>query len=287
MDLDFSVVIPAHGRPAQLASCMEALTRQDYDSRRFEVVVVDDGSDSPIAPYRGALNARVLRQANAGPAAARNTGAAAARGRWLAFTDDDCTPAPDWLAVLGEVLRAEPAAMVGGRTENVLTRDACATASQLLVSYLYEYYNTGRGGARFFTSNNIALSAERFREIGGFDVGYRGAAGEDRQFCEDWRRRGWPMRYAPGAVVRHAHALTLRKFWRQQFNYGRAAHHFHIKRAALAGGAVRVEPWSFYGRLLWYPVTVRHQKPIRQAALLLVSQVANASGFFRERLAAR
>ena len=77
------------------------MTRLGYPQDRFEVIVVDDGSEPPmdsvVSFFRDRLELVLLSQANSGPAAARNTGAAQAKGKFLAFTDDDCTPAPDWL----------------------------------------------------------------------------------------------------------------------------------------------------------------------------------------------
>lgn len=80
----FSVIVPGHGRPGPLAACLRALARQDYPADRYEVIVVDDGSEPPLGPG-DADDPRVrwLRQPHAGPAAARNAGAATARGELL------------------------------------------------------------------------------------------------------------------------------------------------------------------------------------------------------------
>lgn len=282
---DFSIVVPSFGRPDQLAACLAALTRISYPPDRFEVIVVDDGSVPALRPDPGSLQLTLIRQENAGPAAARNAGAAQARGVRLAFTDDDCCPAPEWLAQLAEALDEYPDSMVGGKTINALTANPFAAASQTLVSYLYQYYNRDPVHARFFTSNNIAVPAERFRVLGGFETDFRSAAGEDRRLCEQWRVRGWPMVYAPSAVVFHSHQLNWRGFWRQHFGYGRAAHRFHRRRVG-ATGAVQLEPWRFYRDLITSPWAGDEPAPLRQSALLMLSQVANASGYYRERLAA-
>ena len=85
----------------------------------------------------------VINQANAGPGAARNRGASEGRGELLAFTDDDCTPEPGWLANLESQLVAEPDCVAGGRMVNILRGfgNVCSASSQSLVSYLYTYYN--------------------------------------------------------------------------------------------------------------------------------------------------
>jgi len=135
------------------------------------------------------------------------------------------------LSKLAGRLARMPQHMVGGRTVNALTNNPYATASQLLVNYLYEYYNRDPDHARFFTSNNLALPAELFHRVGGFDVRLTHAAGEDRDLCARWLEQGFGMSYEPAAVVHHAHDLTLRKFWRQHFHYGRAAFSFYRNAA--------------------------------------------------------
>lgn len=286
MGLEFSIVVPSYGRPLRLAACLAALEQLDYSRDAFEVIVVDDGSVPPLPPYDGPLSLTLLRQENAGPAAARNAGAARARGKFLAFTDDDCAPAPTWLSALATALSRGPDSLVGGLTINALEKNSFAAASQSLVSYLYDYYNPNPAQATFFTSNNIALPVDRFHAFGGFDRHFRHAAGEDRLFCVQWKQRGWSMRFVPEAVVHHSHHLTLRTFWRQHLHYGRAAHRFHIERRARDGTPHRLEPWTFYRDLIRYPWSVGEPRPLRQSALLLLSQVANATGYFLERFAA-
>jgi GT2 family glycosyltransferase len=93
-----SVVVPTRDRPADLRRLLAALARQ-RTGRSFEVIVVDDGSEPAIDPsVLGELRAgRLVRRLGNGPAAARNAGAAVARGEYLLFTDDDTEPAPTWV----------------------------------------------------------------------------------------------------------------------------------------------------------------------------------------------
>lgn len=283
-----SVIVPTYGRPRPLLElCLPALARQSYPADRLEVLVVDDGSPVPLveADLRatGVPNLRLLRQHNQGPAAARNTGGAAARGDILAFTDDDCAPEPDWVARLVQRLRQDGNTAVGGRTINALPHNPYAEASQLLVDYLYEYFSAVPDRGHFFTSNNVAFPASRFRELGGFDARYPLAAAEDRDICDRWREAGLQLVVEPQAVVRHHHGMTFVRYWRQQFNYGRGAFHYRRARAARHAGPMRVEPPAFYLRLLAYPF--RRQNPLaasRTTLLLALSQAANVAGFARE-----
>ncbi len=96
-----TVVVPYYQAPEALALTLAALEGQTYPRDLFEVVVVDDGSDPPLAPVCDSpLAVRVVHQPDRGfgLARARNTGARAAEGEILAFLDCDMMPEAGWLA---------------------------------------------------------------------------------------------------------------------------------------------------------------------------------------------
>jgi glycosyltransferase involved in cell wall biosynthesis len=281
----FSVIVPTYDRPGQLADCLGSLTRLAYPRDRFEVIVIDDGGgealDAPVAVARRAIDVTLIRQPHGGPAAARNAGAARARGDVLACTSDDCAPATDWLRAVAARLASAPRdCAVGGRMLNALPDNPYSTASHLLIEYLYSYYNAASDRARFFTPNNLSLPRAPFVEMGGFDQSFADGTGEDREFCDRWLGRGHPMVYGEEIQVSHAHPLTLGTFCRQQFRYGRGSRRFHRVRASRGSGRIELEPVSFYVNLIRYPLS----RPgagdkLRLAALLGLSQIANAAGF--------
>jgi GT2 family glycosyltransferase len=208
-----------------------------------------------------------------------------AKGGFLAFTDDDCTPAPGWLKALAIRFHGTPGRMIGGRTLNVFLRNPYSTASDLLIRYLYAYYNRDPDQACFFASNNLALSKESFHQIGGFDMAFLHAGAEDREFCERWLRHGFRMTYAPEALICHAHRLTLQSFCRQQFNYGHGAFRFHQLRARGHLDRLRLEPLSFYVNMLRYPLSeIQGPKKYLFLALIILSQGATATGFLWQML---
>lgn len=286
-----SVIIPTFNRPAQLRECVLALSRSSLPFARFEVVVVDDGSAVPLHRALSdipGLDIRSIRQANAGPAAARNAGAAAARAPFLAFTDDDCQPAATWLEVLLRAHVAAPAAALGGRTINALSENVFSDTSQLLLQYMYDRLNRDPGAAAFFASNNFAVPREGYLALGGFDRGFPRAAGEDRDFCARWSGSGRALSYCPEAEVLHAHRLDLVTFLRQHFAYGRGAHRFRTRAAPAQGGALRFERLDFYTGIFAVPFTTPGaRKTGRMLALLAASQAANTAGFVWEMLADR
>lgn len=158
----FSIVVPTRNRPHELEGFLDGLCGLTYPGERFEVVLVDDGSDQPldavVAPLRSRLSITLLAQPRAGPANARQRGIARARGVFLAFTDD-CRPARDWPRRLEEFCLAHPGAAIGGRTINGLTDNPFSEASQLVVTYLTEHSNAHPQESKYFATSNLVFPA--------------------------------------------------------------------------------------------------------------------------------
>lgn len=305
----FSIIIPTFNRPNQLKRCLKSLCALDYPRDRFEAIVVDDGStlplDETVESIGAAVKVRLIRVAHGGPAAARNAGALCAQHEYLAFTDDDCAPSPGWLQAFASAYSQKPDPdndpddyLLGGYTRNLLECNPYSTASQLLVDYLYEYYEDGNG--KFFTSNNLTLSSRAFRKLDGFDELFP-PAGEDRDLCRRAADLGMRLQFVPAAEVGHFHAMTLHKFRRQHLTYGKGAFRFHSKRrhgslekselpSRLFLGMPKSEPLAFYVDLLIYPWRVRHlrkysrRRAMRLTSLLFLSQIFNAAGYFSRAL---
>lgn len=282
---DVSIVVPTYGRPDRLRACLDGIARQEYERGSFEVIVVDDGGtdslDPVLAEFHDRLQLRLIAQANRGPGAARNAGAAAAKGGVLAFVDDDCVPAERWLSALAQVLDTHPDRLLGGPVLNALPDNPFSTSSQLIATYVSEYYAEGRANEKFFTTNNFALSAERFRELNGFDTSIPSATAEDKEFCDRWRARGYEMAWVPAAIVHHAHDLTLWRFLRQHYNYGRGLLHFRLLRRRRGAGRLVPERLSFYVNLILYPLRDRARRRWRFVPLLILSQLATGVGAVR------
>jgi glycosyltransferase involved in cell wall biosynthesis len=86
----FSTIIPVHNRRELVVPAIESALNQTFSDQ--EIIVVDDGSTdgtADVVSRRFGEKVRLLRQANAGPGAARNAGIAAARGEFITFLDSD------------------------------------------------------------------------------------------------------------------------------------------------------------------------------------------------------
>jgi len=288
----FSVVIPTFNRPGPLTCCLAALAVQDYPARDFEVIVVDDGSRVPLqgaaALFADRMTVRFLTQAHGGVARARNTGMAAAQGKFLAFTDDDCLPAPDWLSALAAQFAATPEDGLGGPLISSVTANSYSWAFHLILSTVYAYFNTPHDAACMLAAANLALPAEGLRALGGFDEGF--TCSEDREVCDRWLARGGRLRYVPAARVYHRGPETFGQYCRRYFGYGRGAYRFFRVRAARGSGSLWPDIGFYAGFLpLLRRVSARDRQfsRTRLVFLLFMWQVMNVSGFFWEWLGAR
>ena len=281
-----SVVIPSYNRPRAIETCLDCLAGQDLPAGSYEVIVVDDGSEPPLSldPARWAARfpLKLVRQANSGPAGARNRGVAEAQGELLAFTDDDCLPTPTWLPTFVAALQQSPEAMIGGSTFNGLKQDLFAETSQLILELVYEHFNAQPGNAYFFASNNIAMRRDRYLASGGFDRDFNSPAAEDREFCDRWRMQERPLTWERQAVIEHRHHQSWRRFLRLHYRYGYGAYLYQAKRKQRGSGTM-AEDLGFHrsltgavfrklsGRGWWVG--------LRLLTYLIAWQVANTVGF--------
>jgi glycosyltransferase involved in cell wall biosynthesis len=288
----FSIIIPTYNRPRQLTECLQALTQLDYPRDRFEVLIVDDEGTVFLEPivssFTDRLQVTLLVQPHSGPATARNTGVAQAQGRYVVFTDDDCTPAVDWLRALETHLLASPEDAVAGLTVNALAHNPYAVASQHLISFLLAYHRVDASRVRFWTTSNLTLPIEKFRLVGGFDATFPFPGGEDSELCLRWLAEGFHIRHAPTVRVSHAHHMNFRAFCWQHFHYGRGAGRLR-QVAALRGYKRRPrQPLTFALRLSQHlSACERKGRKLGAAGLLALALAAEMIGAVWEQLVAR
>lgn len=282
---DCSIIIATRNRPGPLRDLLTRLERLETTGLGVvELLVVNDGGvREPVQSLQAVFTRwplRVVHRPWGGPGAARNAGAENACGRLLVFTDDDCLPDADWLRELAGAHRRHPAALLGGVTYNGMPGNRWSAASEAIVTMARRFYNRGPGGPSFFPSNNMAVPAEGFREIGGFDPRYTFAS-EDRDLCDRWRHVGRPLVEVAAARVAHVKALTFTGFLRQHVRYGVGARRYHGDRRRRGSGKL-VSDMRFHRRL---PALFLRSVPPGQRVRLLLPmvcwQVANLLGFLR------
>lgn len=229
VQLDATIVIPTFNRCAVLLATLARLESVDYPRDRWEVVVVDDGSNDDTEVEvsrwieRAAIRVRYERQSNAGPAAARNRGARLAWGRVLVFIDNDILVQPDFLRLHFATLCGTPNCWVIGRI--VHPAAIRQTPFGRFRDELWERFHETHGDRGVtetdgMTAANLSLPAADFHRLGGFDEAFTIASSEDWELGYRAGQAGVRVLYHPGIVVVHDDwAVSLAKFCERQRLY--------------------------------------------------------------------
>jgi len=213
-----SIVVPACNAAETLPACLSALARQDYPSTAYEVIVVDDGSTDETAAIARAAGVQVITQPNAGPAAARDRGAAATRGELLLFTDADCEPVPGWISALIAPF-ADP--RVAGAKGTYLTRQRGIVPRFTQLEYQERYDRmAGAEMIDFIDTYSAAYRRDIFLTNHGFDTIFPTASVEDQELSFRLAEKGYRLVFVPEAKVYHHHNPTLSAYIRRKFLIG-------------------------------------------------------------------
>jgi glycosyltransferase involved in cell wall biosynthesis len=206
-----SVIVPTFNDNPRLGRCLAALETQTYPASRYEVIVVDDGSDPPASRVTAGLpRVRALAGAHRGSYAARNQGLAVARGPVVAFTDSDCLPARDWIECGVRALAARPGCgLVAGAIEVFPAEAERRTWVELYESVFafpqHEYVAQGHFGATANLFTRLAV----FERVGRFDE--RLGSGGDAEWGRRVFAHGFGQAYEASVRVRHPARRTLRE----------------------------------------------------------------------------
>lgn len=210
-----SVIVPAYNAETTLGACLAALNAQTLPRADYEIIVVDDGSTDGTAAVAQAGADRYIHQANAGPASARNLGAAQALGEIILFTDSDCEPAPDWLEQMTAPLADPEVAGVKGAYR---TRQR-ALAARFAQAEFMDRYELLLKSPCIDMVDTYAAAFRRavFAEAGGFDKSFTAANNEDTELSYRLCALGRRLVFNPRAIVHHRHPESFARYLRVKF----------------------------------------------------------------------
>jgi GT2 family glycosyltransferase len=212
-----SIIIPTFNGSSRIGNCLDALVQQTA-GRNVEILVVDDGSTDNIADVvRSYSSVRLITQANAGPASARNRGAMEAKGTILLFTDDDCVPMPDWLESILEPFKDVD---VVGAKGVYRTHQKSLAARFVQIEYEDKYrLMAGLSSIDFIDTYSAAFRRDRFLEMAGYDTSFPVACAEDVELSYRMSARGWKMKFVPAAIVYHTHPDTFSRYLKKKYKF--------------------------------------------------------------------
>lgn len=216
-----SVIVPAFNACKTIRACLDSLCGQTLGPERYEILLVDDGStdDTPeiVAGYD---RVRLISQENAGPAAARNHGAAEAAGELLVFTDSDCRAAADWLETLTAPLREHPEIAAAKGAYRTRQQPIIARFVQLEYEDKYDVMKRSRY-IDFVDTYSAAFRRTVFLDSGGYDEDFPVACAEDVELSFRLAGQGHKMVFVPEAVVYHRHPDSLWDYLKKKFKFAR------------------------------------------------------------------
>lgn len=183
LDLLFSVVVCTYNRADLLVDALETLGQQDFDPSLYEIIVVDNNSQDHTRQVTAEFSQRhppirYCFEPNQGISHARNRGWQEARGKYVAYIDDECRVPPQWLAIAQEVIQQVAPGVFGG------PYFACYPSAKP-AWFKDEYGSHSKGKtARLLNSDEYLSEANLFcdrlllKAVGGFDpnFGHRGKA---------------------------------------------------------------------------------------------------------------
>ena len=298
-----SVVVIVLNGAGSIRACLDALTRQDYPRDRYEVIVVDNGSNDGTVELARSYRVRLVHERKRGYAPARNAGVQAAAGEIIAFTDADCFAEPDWLSELTRPYGDPSVGIVGGTV-----RSYVPPAPTMVEAFIDRAGFTAQGAPRAdglvpcLVTRNVSYRKTLLERAGLFD--------EELPTCEDvdMSRRvqlllGAAAVVAPAAVVHHKHHDTWHKLARfmRRDGYGEmlmaARWKSHPAFQTSAAGELRrllrqyramlTYLLSFAYRCVRSPLDRKGLSHIAHPVLWLVAESANVEGKLEGLIATR
>ena len=175
---EISVVIPTYNRSQMVKRAVQSVLSQTYQS--FELLVVDDGSTESLSEVERLVSQtphRFLRKSHGGVASARNFGAHASRGKWLAFLDSDDVWLPDKLLKQRQFFSERPKCVISQCREIWFRHGRRVNPAKHLMMQSGDIFLKSLQMCAISPSS-VMLLKECFEEFNGFD--------EHLPVCEDY-----------------------------------------------------------------------------------------------------
>ena len=227
-EIKISLITPTFNRKNELEHLIHSLTCQTIDHMFFELIISDDGSTDGTEKFIRQWQERVdfkivfLTQKNQGPGAARNHGLLNAKGELFLFIDSDCEAESDWIATIWNSYKSEGFDACGGPDG---AKDDFSPLQKAIDFSMTSFFTTGgmRGHsekmlAKFFPrTHNMGITAKLYQKVGGFGALRHG---QDIELSHRIHSSGAVVKFIPDAIVFHRRRMSLKKFFRQVFNWG-------------------------------------------------------------------
>jgi glycosyltransferase involved in cell wall biosynthesis len=236
-NIDVSVIICSRDRCQQLARCLQSVRRITFE-RCWELVIVDNGSVDETAMVvkeelssTSCITVTYVLETKPGLANAHNAALRVARGEILAFIDDDCYPANDFLSKVWAAFADPSVGYISGR---IMLHDPTDYPVTINESMTPRTFPSGS----FIRTGNVQGANMSFRrrvllDMGGFDPLFGPGSlfnAEDVDAAGQASAMGWNGLYCPEVIVSHHHGRKAGDVARLERSYaiGRGAYHMKL-----------------------------------------------------------
>lgn len=211
--LDVSVIIPTYNRNKLLIKCLENLENQSYDKNKFEVIVVDDGSNDNTKEVvqsflkRTKLNLKFFSQNHKGPGAARNLAISKSKGQYILITNDDTYPSRKWISEHMKMHNKTKDIAVLGFVDwapDAQTNEFMNFIAPYGPLFDFRIKNPNNCGFDYFFTSNISLEKKWFKS-NLFNETFKHASCEDIELGCRLEKKGLKIILNKDAVVYHEH----------------------------------------------------------------------------------
>ncbi len=229
-----SVLIPTHNRSDALALTLAGLAAQEC-SFAWEVVVVNnccsDDTDQVVAEAQLPVPLRLVHEPVAGAGRARNAAAAAARGEFILFLDNDILVQPGFVQGHFEALRRNAGCWIVGQLVNLPEQEKTPFGRFRRTLFNYDPPDAPPREARGLTAQNVSMPRTDFERFGGFDESYGIASVEDLDLAMRAWQQGIRILYVPALLGVHNDwaGFTIRDYCERQRSYTRSEPLFAAK----------------------------------------------------------
>ena len=223
--LKYSIIIATYNRRDELEELLASVSELKFDTNSFEILISDDGSTDDTKQFleesKFSFQLNYISQSNQGPGAARNHGMQKAKGQYFIFVDSDVMLPPDYLQKVDEAIEQNEYDAFGGPdTYHPSFSPLLKAINYSMTSFI------GTGGTRgakksvskfYPRSFNMGINRTIYEKIGGMN---KLRHGQDMDFSARIYKAGFKVGLIPDAFVYHKRRTSLKRFFKQIFNWG-------------------------------------------------------------------
>lgn len=225
--LKYSIIIAVYNRLGEVKELLASAELMPFARDAFELLFVDDGSTDGFKEFieayksESGLITRAIFQQNQGPGKARNYGMENANSDYFIFIDSDCMFPPEWIQKVDDYLTANALDAFGGPDA---AHESFSPLVKAINYSMTSFIGTGgtRGGeksiGKFYPrSFNMGIAKGVYQKLGGMNMLRHG---QDMDYSARVYQAGFKVGLIPDAFVYHKRRTSLKKFFKQIFNWG-------------------------------------------------------------------